>query len=145
MASGKQGEDPKDTIARLWGQQSTPTAKVGRKFLAGQWVTRDDVLAVDMNTSNLTQIVNRLREAGYVVEEEQVNGSNAKRWRVVDNSAPVPVKREVHGHTHPDLGSVLTVRALVMNDDGELAMSLSNGARNWTVVITGHGTTKGGR
>ena len=126
---------------RRWQQGAeSHTADMGRRMLAGEWIGRDEV--EPGAATMLSQVVAKLRLAGFKVAERRTPGatdSRLKQWQVnPDLHAPVRVEREAAGLTHPELGAVLTVRALAMTDDGELAMTLSNGSQSWSAVITAH-------
>lgn len=142
------------TVVR-WQQSGakTVTAKLGRRMLKGDWTSRDDALKLGGSIALLSQVCMKLRQAGYEVEGAPVGDGAHQRlmqYRVAGKAQGPPaksevVKREVKGLTHPELGSVLTVRALAMTDDGELAMQLSNGTQMWSATITGHLSKKGRR
>lgn len=132
---------------RKWQQGAeSKSADIGRRMLAGEWIGRGDVDSATEATL-LSQVAQKLRLAGFKIAERRTpdaTDSRLKQWRVSPD-APVKVERETAGLTHPELGAVLTVRALAMTDDGELAMTLSNGSQSWSAVITAHLASKGRR
>jgi hypothetical protein len=129
------------TVERWQRKPGTSTASVfGSRMLRGEWVTAAELEESGASASNLSQITKTLKTAGYKVEHETMPGTNgAMRFRVKAKAArKAAVEREDAGVTHPQLGAVLTVRALALDERGELVVHLSNGKAAWTATITGH-------
>jgi hypothetical protein len=121
-------------------------ARLATALLAGETLDRNSPLLAEVNPSNLSQVAMVFKTANYDVILERVTGGTGKQYRLNEPSGPKshnisrrqPVRREVAGLTHPGIGDVLTVRALLMEDDGALTMQLSNGHGAWLVQVTGH-------
>ena len=128
------------TVARWKAGADSHTADLARRMFAGEWIGRDEVVAEGASGAILGQIRKTLRNAGIKVEERRTPGATDGRLRQyrVTNATPAAkrtVKREPGGGLHPELGSVLTVRALGLTDHGELSMQLANGSHVWTVFM----------
>jgi hypothetical protein len=127
----------------LWQRDPdrSDTARAGLRMLAGEWMTSD---AADMTRSSFSQTVLALRKAGYTVESQSAGSHGLKAYRVKPKRATAArsnghVPREVDGVTYPRLGATLTVRALVLGDDGALVVQLTDAAGGaWSATVTGH-------
>jgi hypothetical protein len=98
--------------------------------------------ALGVSGSILGQVISVLRQAGYKIERDHMGGGRF-RFRVKTGHTPAArrstrVAREDAGVTHPQLGATLTVRALALDERGDLTVHLSNGHHAWTATITGH-------
>jgi hypothetical protein len=113
------------------------TSQIGSSLLNGEWLTSHDVDEQWGGASNsmLAQVVSTLRLAGEHVVERDAGPNGLHAYSV---SSSQLVQRESAGVTHPQLGAVLTVRALVLDESGDLIVSLSNGSQAWSAKITGH-------
>lgn len=120
-------------------------SQLGIAMLNGEWRSKADADEFGVSASMLSQVVATLRSAGYPVESKPAGPAGLKRYRVKPARTPPAarsngnVPREVDGVTYPRLGATLVVRALVLGDDGALAVQLSDGAGGaWSVTVTGH-------
>jgi hypothetical protein len=119
-------------------------ARIGTRLLAGEVLGMSGADDAGVSPGMVGQVVRTLQIAGYRVEAER--HGNAKLWKVrpeeeAEHTRPrrARVAREVVGETYPHLGASLTVRALVLDSDGHLAMQLSDGNGSaWSVRVTGH-------
>jgi hypothetical protein len=137
--STKRNADAEATVAR-WrtDPERSNVAMVGARILSGEWTTAAWVVnEVGAAASTLSQVAATLRAAGYKVETQSAGG-NAKAYRVKAAKRRATVTAEHAGITHPQLGAVLTVRALALDEGGNLVVHLSNGSHAWTAAITGH-------
>jgi hypothetical protein len=124
--------------------QADPTAsmaaQLGAAIMAGEWTGTDEARAIGAHSSNLNQVVAVLRAAGIALAMQK-RAYGAKAYRAKTTGGPgtrTKVVAEHAGLTHPHLGAVLTVRALALDEDGELVMQVSNGTGGWLVKVTGH-------
>lgn len=131
------------------------SARLAAALFNGKPVSAAAAEEMGVGPAMVSQTVGTLRDAGYTVEREHL-GNHQFQYRMTGfdlvggydppGSTPppepqpeaTPVAREVAGQTHPQLGDTLRVRALVLDDEGELLMQLTNGKRAWTVQVTGH-------
>ena len=128
-----------DTIER-WRDQpdGSATAVLGLRMLAGEWITSADATELGASTSLVGSVCKQLRKAGYTVAAKSAGG-NARAFRVAAKGARRKTTAEAEGVTYPALGAHLTVRALALDDGGNLVVQLSNGTgAAWTARITGH-------
>jgi hypothetical protein len=123
----------------LWQEnpERSITAALGVRMLAGDWVTSEDAVELGGSPTLVTQAHQTLTAAGYSVEVGN-RGGNARQYRVKAARRKARVEREDAGVTHPQLGAVLTVRALALDERGNLIVHLSNGNKAWAATITGH-------
>jgi hypothetical protein len=124
-------------------------ARIGTRLLAGEVVGASGADDAGVSPGMVGQVVRTLQTAGFTVEAER--RGNAKLWhvtaepggrRVSATSSPSgrtrKVRGEVAGITHPPLGAKLLVRALALDERGNLLVHLSNGAGAWSARIVGH-------
>jgi len=148
-------KNPADTVEHWHKYPESAAATLGLRMLAGEWTQVDDV-PDGKSGSLLGQTVGILRAAGYDVEQMRASTGHANRkaFRVRQvgerrrmgvlgpprgRVASTPVAVEDAGKTHPGLGAKLTVRALALDDRGQLVVHLSNGhGAAWVARITGH-------
>jgi hypothetical protein len=130
-----------EATVRRWQEnpERSNSAIIGGRILSGEWTTAEWVGAeVGVSHSMLSQVVTTLRAAGFKVEEKRTGTGNAKQYRVRTAKRRAKVDAEHAGITHPQLGAVLTVRALALDEGGNLVVHLTNGHAAWTAAITGH-------
>jgi hypothetical protein len=126
-------------------------ARIGTRLLAGEQVGQSGAADAGVSPGMVGNVVRTLQTAGFTVEAERAG--NAKLWRVTAEpggrrargAAVEPpsgrsrkVRGEVAGVTHPPLGATLLVRALALDERGDLLVHLSNGAGAWSARIVGH-------
>ena len=121
------------------------SATLGARLLAGETLTATDAEALGVGGSLLTQAVGVLAAAGYKVDRRHLGhhvfeysvreplGDRAAR----DRAAPRAERRAAPAKTHPNLGDMLRVRLLVLDEDGEVTIQLTNGSSAWAAKITG--------
>jgi hypothetical protein len=109
-------------------------------MLDGEWRSQEDGVDMGASRSIFASVCMTLRKAGYTLESEPAGPNGMRRYRVASSpSANGRVGREVDGVTYPRLGATLTVRALVLGDDGELVVQLTDGHGGaWSAHVTGH-------
>ena len=130
------------TVKRWQRNAEAPTshtAVLGLRMLAGEWTSSADAIEGGASGGLVTQVCTVLRAAGYTVQE-QARGGNGKAFRIKPTRGQAKaVRREQAGTSHPQLGAVLTVRALALDEGGALVVHLSNGNGSaWLAQITGH-------
>lgn len=129
-----------DVVARWQAEPDrSVTAQLGVRMLAGEWTTAADAAELGGSTALMGTVVKALKNAGYTVDVASAGG-NAKRYRVKPTRGRAKrVGVEHAGTSHPQLGAVLTVRALALDEAGQLVVQLSNGnGSGWLAQITGH-------
>lgn len=135
-------------VVKKWraNPEAGASSTIGARMLRGTWVVAAEVAEeLGCAPSVANQVRATLEAAGYAIEREQIGGTNGYRYRVPKGGGPRrpraverAVAHEEAGHTHPQLGAVLTVRALVMDERGRLVMQLSNGHASWAAEVVGH-------
>jgi hypothetical protein len=135
------------TAVDLWRRdpERSVASQLGIAMLDGEWRSKRDAEELGASPSMLSQTVTTLRNAGYTLETEPAGPNGLSRYRVKPARTPAAarsngnVRREVDGVTYPRLGATLTVRALVLGDDGGLVVQLTDGAGGaWSAHVTGH-------
>lgn len=114
------------------------TAVLGLRMIDGEWVGPSALEEEGANKSGFTPIIKTLRGAGYALEDRvpEAGPGNAREYRVAASKARrTTVRNEQRGVTHPEVGSMLRVRAVIAEDDGRLLVHLTNGTGAWTVQI----------
>jgi hypothetical protein len=106
--------------------------------MAGDWIVVSELAEEwGIASTSVSSILGTARHAGLAVEDEKLlDDGRTHRYRV--KRAVRRVTHESAGVTHPQLGSTLTVRALVIESDGSLVMQLSNGTSSWACSIVAH-------
>lgn len=131
------------TVARWQAQPDRgPTAVLGARMLAGEWVGSADAVALGAAQTVANQVRTTLKAAGYKLESQSAGPAGRKAYRVkAARKAPTRrhVAAEAEGTTYPALGAHLTVRALALDEGGNLVVHLSNGTgAAWAAHLTGH-------
>jgi isoaspartyl peptidase/L-asparaginase-like protein (Ntn-hydrolase superfamily) len=129
------------TVAKWQAKpEATMASRLGSAIMAGEWTDVHSARAIGAKSSNLNQVVDVLRAAGIALAtQNRSHGAKAYRAKAARGaSTKRTVVAEQAGLTHPHLGAVLTVRALALDEDGELVMQVSNGTGGWLVKVTGH-------
>lgn len=99
-----------------------------------RFVGQHDAKALGASNSIFAQTVNLVRDAGFSLDEEpRPYGGTAYRVRT---GPPITTTRP--GTAHPELGAVLTVRALALSADGLVVQLSAGNGSGWTAVITGY-------
>jgi hypothetical protein len=132
------------TVARWQAQPDRgPTAVLGARMLAGEWVGSADAIALGSSGTVANQVRTTLKAAGYKLESQSAGPAGRKAYRVKPGGPAKqqrrPVATEAEGTTYPALGAHLTVRALALDEGGNLVVHLSNGTgAAWAARLTGH-------
>lgn len=140
----KRSETDKATYrVQKWKEnpEASVTSVVASRILDGTWTGSAEVEEQGANPSILTPIKKTLILAGYHIEERTPEGmpANAREYRVNGNAPRRrTVGRERTGTTHPEVGSMVLVRAVAIDETGELALTIAGNAGAWNVRIIAH-------
>ena len=119
---------------------SSIRAAVASAILRGEWVGPKEAAALGASGSVFSQTVTILRDAGIALSiQKRAYGGKAYRARPADAPARgrPRVPPEAEGAAYPALGTVLTVRALILATDGRTEVALTDGNGGaWTAHLT---------
>lgn len=143
MTTNRNDRDSATKRIALWekkGPEASFPAWLAHALVSGQSVSVIDADDDGKSRSMVSMVVTTFRAAGYDISRELHDGIphySVGHGPVVKAKGRVP--DDAFAATHPSLGAVLTVRALSLDDDGELVAHLSNGnGSSWVATITGH-------
>ena len=136
-----QGDDQAVALVSKWASDpdASKASRIAAALMSGEWLTAAETAErFECASSMLSQGVQIMRRAGLNVVSRPAGTSGLMSYSV-DSSRPARRSKRVDdeqaGVTHPNLGAVLTVRALVLDSQGDLVMQLSNGKGSCAVKV----------